>query len=76
MHAHLHTLQSTAPNGYIQTADIFFPMEAYVTFQKNQTHIHGDLEKSYSAQVIQNTEKSCVPKWCLQRQVRTFILTL
>lgn len=36
MHAHLHSPQSTAPNGCIQTADIFLPVEAYVAFQKTK----------------------------------------
>lgn len=44
----------------------YFPSNGMHSSPENQAHIHNDLEHTFSGQVIQNTEKSCVPKCCLQ----------
>lgn len=54
----------------------YFPSNGNICrIPETQNHIHDVLEKSYSAHVLQNSEKSCIPKWCLQK-VRKCILTL
>lgn len=51
-------------------------MECIAEKPENQTHIHDDLENTFSGQVIQNTEKSCVPKMLFAKSIRKFIMTL